>query len=195
MLFPRSTLALIGAVSALVLSGCATASRAPAEYFEPSGTGANIISVPASGPKNTAVIQYSPEASLTIRTAVTEGVASVAMVFTVKAGATPVVFTGRLVTFEANGSRDEREAMWDMALVENKRARTERVPFTAELKGADVPAAGAPEGKGVVRVGLYQSSLVVPRHLQDTKEFRLTIPAVKGGQPVTLTFVRRGGKN
>lgn len=189
----RPTLATLAVVSLLAWSGCATASRTPAEYFEPSGAGVEIISVPANGPKNAAVARYGSDASLTVRTSINEGVASVSMVFTIKSGATPIAFSGRLVTFEAGGSRDEREAMWDESLIDKKRPRTDRIPFTAELKGADAPTPDAAEK--VVRVGLYQSTLVVPRHLQETKEFRLIIPAVKGGQPVTLTFVRRGGKS
>lgn len=175
-----------------MLSGCASTSRPAAEYFEPSGAGANIISLPASGPKNAAMIQYGPNAALTIRAAVNEGVASVSMVLAIKAGTSPVTFTGRLVTFEVAGERDEREAMWDASLVDNKRQRTERMPFNAELKPADLLPPAPTEG--VYRVGLYQSSLVVPYGFQATKEFRLTVPAVKGGAPITLTFVRRGGK-
>lgn len=193
MLFLRTILALLGAASALAWSGCASATRVPAEYFEPSGVGADLISVPASGPRNTAVVHYGPNASLTVRTALTEGVASVSMVFLLKGGAAPITFTGRLVTFEAGGGRDEREATWDSSIIENKRARTERIPFSAELKAPDPMVPGKTEG--IVRVGLYQSSLVVPRHLQETREFRLIIPAVTGGQPVTLTFVRRSGKS
>jgi hypothetical protein len=193
MSFLRTTLATLAAASVLAWSGCATAGKAPADYFEPSGTGFTIISVPASGPKNSALIQYGPDVSLTVRTAVVEGVSSVSMVLTSKNGAAPITFTNKLVTFEANGSRDEREAMWDISFIENKRPRTERVPFTTELVGGDVIPPGGTEGK--FRVGLYQSTLVVPRHLQETKEFRLIIPAVKGGSPITINFVRRGGKS
>ncbi len=188
-----ASLGVAAMIVAAMLSGCASTSRPAPEYFEPSGAGANIISLPATGPKNAAVIQYGPNAALTIRAAVNEGVASVSMVLTIKSGSSPLTFAGRLVTFEVAGERDEREAMWDASLVDNKRQRTERMPFTAELKPADLLPPAPTEG--IIRLGLYQSTLVVPYGFQATKEFRLTVPAATGGAPVTLTFVRRGGKS
>ena len=188
-----ASLGVAAMIVAAMLSGCASTSRPAPEYFEPSGAGANIISLPATGPKNAAVIQYGPNAALTIRAAVNEGVASVSMVLTIKSGSSPLTFAGRLVTFEVAGERDEREATWDASLVDNKRQRTERMPVTAELKPADLLPPAPTEG--IIRLGLYQSTLVVPYGFQATKEFRLTDPAATGGAPVTLTFVRRGGKS
>jgi hypothetical protein len=180
----------VATAALVVMSGCATGNRVKAEYFEPSGGDAKIISVPASGPPNAALVQYGPNTSLTIRASVNQGVASVNMVLVVGAGAKPMTFTGRRVVFEVGGTRDEREAMWDASLIDNKRPRTERLAFNAELKPADVPVAS---GEGITNVGLYQCSVVVPLPFQTATEFRLTVPAVTGGAPLTLNFTRRTG--
>jgi hypothetical protein len=173
----------------VVISGCASANRTPAEYFEPSGD-ANIISVPPSGPKNVAVVTYGPNASMNVRAVMVEqSGASVSMVLALKPGATPLTFTNRRVVFEAGGTREEREGMWDASLIDNNRPRTERVPFTTELKPPSVT--GAVPKEGAFHLGIYQCTLIVPIGFQNAREFRLIIPAVAGGNPTTLNFVRR----
>ena len=179
---------LLVAVAAVgVLSGCANRAG-PTDYFEPSGD-AKIISVPAGGPQNVAQVTYGSNATMNVRATIAQGVASVNLVLVMRSGASAMKFTGRRLIFEVGAAREEREGAWDVSLVEARRPRTERVAFDAELKPST--ATGAPEQEGVVNLGIYQISLVVPNVFQAAPEFRLTIPALEGGAPTTLTFLRR----
>jgi hypothetical protein len=166
-------ISLLSGLCALLV---ACANRPQTEYFEPVGAPTNAKSADPAV-RSAAAIQYGPNARLSVRAPINANLASVQLVLVLSQGA-DVRFTGRRVIIEVGGAREEREMTWDESIVENNRPRT----FT-----------GAPPKEGLVSLGIFQGSMLLPQRFQAATEFKLTIPAIVGGQPTVLTFVRKKG--
>jgi hypothetical protein len=152
MLSARIHTVILSGIVLAAAAGCAN--RPPMEYFEPVGGVAAADSEKSTGPRATAV-SYGPNATLTVRAPVNQGLASVQLVLALRQGA-DVRFTGRRVIIEVAGRREEREMTWDESIVENGRPRTERIPFDAVLRAPTVT--GQLPKEGLFPLGLSRAS-------------------------------------